>query len=204
MESNKPDKNEILQDKKTYRIYGFLWVIILSISIILTSIFLLIKGISDAFQSKFDINYFICSFILFIISGILTYFFPLYSSITVDMSNKLIVVKKYRFLFLKNTTTEINTDTVVKAYTEKNKDEIFGRKREFYNGFDLIFILNNGQRLVLLEGEIDKNNESTKLNYFLRDFFPGEYQDNKNKEPILIQMQTITSQYKPINIDNQN
>ena len=204
MESEKPDKNQILHETKTYRIYGFLWVIILSISIILSSIFLLIKGINDAFKSKFDINYFICSFILFIISGILTYFFPLYSSITVDMSNKLVVVKKYRFLFLKNTTTEINTDTVVKAYTEKNKDEGFGRKREFYNGFDLIFILNNGQRLVLLEGEIDKNNESTKLNYFLRDFFPGEYQDDKNKEPILIQMQTITSQYKPINIDNQS
>ena len=104
----------------------------------------------------------------------------------------------------KNTTTEINTDTVVKAYTEKNKDESFGRKREFYNGFDLIFILNNGQRLVLLEGEIDKNNESAKLNYFLRDFFPGDYQDDKNKEPILIQMQTLTSQYKPINIDNKS
>ena len=71
------------------------------------------------------------------------------------MTNKLVTVKKYRFLFLKNTTTEINTDTVVKAYTEKNKDESFGRKREFYHGFDLIFILNNGQRLVLLEGEID-------------------------------------------------
>ena len=204
MELEKPDKNEILQETKTYRIYGFLWVIILSISIKLTSIFLLIKGTSDAFQSKFDINYFICSFILFIISGILTYFFPLYSTITVDMTNKLVIVKKYRFLFLKNTTTEINTDTVVKAYTEKNKDESFGRKREFYRGFDLIFILNNGQRLVLLEGEIDKNNESAKLNYFLRDFFPGNYQDDKNKEPILIQMQTLTSQYKPINIDNKS
>ena len=204
MELEKPDKNEILQETKTYRIYGFLWVIILSISIILTSIFLLIKGTSDAFQSKFDINYFICSFILFIISGILTYFFPLYSTITVDMTNKLVTVKKYRFLFLKNTTTEINTDTVVKAFTEKNKDESFGRKREFYHGFDLIFILNNGQRLVLLEGEIDKNNESAKLNYFLRDFFPGDYQDDKNKEPILIQMQTLTSQYKPINIDNKS
>ncbi len=203
MELVKPEKNEIY-DKKTYRIYGFLWVIILSIVIILASIFLLTKGIYDIINSKFDINDFIGSFILFIISGILTYFFPLYSSITVDMSKKLVTVKKYRFLFMKNTKTEINTDTVIKAYTEKNKEESFGRKKEYFDGFDLIFILNNGQRLILLQGEIDKNNESKKLNLFLREFFPGEYQDDKDKEPILIQMQTFNSQYKPININSKS
>ena len=190
MESEKPDKNEILQETKTYRIYGFLWVIILSISIILTSIFLLIKGTSDAFQSKFDINYFICSFILFIISGILTYFFPLYSSITVDLSNKLVVVKKYRFLFLKNKITKIDTEKIVRAYAEKNKEESFGRSKEKYYGFDLIFLLNTGERMVPLEGEIDKNNESRKLNYFLSDFFLGSVDDN-NKDNVLIQLESL-------------
>ena len=191
MEINEKNSHVFLTSgKRTYRICGFLWVIILSIVLVIGSLFLLGKGINDIINNDFDINHFIVSIILLLISGILTYFYPLYSSITIDMNNKLVTIKKYRFLFLKNKITKIDTEKIVRAYAEKNKEESFGRSKEKYYGFDLIFLLNTGERLVPLEGEIDKNNESRKLNYFLSDFFLGSVDDN-NKDNVLIQLESL-------------
>lgn len=185
--------------KQTYRIYGFIFIILLSFVFILISIFLFSKGIYDIINTNFEINNFIGSIILFLIAGILTYYFPLYSSITVDIPKKLVTVKKYRFFFLKNKTTKIETDKIVQAYTIKNKEEGYGINQNSYDGFDLIFILNNGHRIVGLEGEIDKNNERKKLDIFLRDFFPGS-PDSDSNGSVLIQMQSFNSQYQPIEI----
>ena len=127
----------------------------------------------------------------------MTNYFPLYSSITVDMSKKLVTIKKYKFYFLKIITTKIETDKIIQAYTEKNKDEGYGIKDNSYDGFDLIFILNNGQRIVPLEGEIDKNNERKKLNFFLRQFFPFPSEIEENKD-IYIQIKNLNSQYQKI------
>ena len=181
--------------KKTYRIFGFILVILLSIVFVLLSIFLFSKGIYDAANSNFEINNFIGSIIIFLIAGIFTYYFPLYSSITVDMRKKLVTIKKYKFLFLNNITTKIDTNKIVRAYTEKNKDEGYGNKDNSFDGFDLIFILNDGHRIVGLEGEIDKNNERRKLNFFLRQFFKGSPDDDDSS--VFIQMQNINYQYQP-------
>ena len=195
---------EIDTPKQTYRIYGFISVILLSIVFILLSIFLFSKGIYDAIHSKFEINNFLGSIILFIIAGVITYFFPLYSSITVDMRKGYVTIKKYRFMFLCNKTIKIETDKIVRAYTEKNKDEGYGSnhdKHDGYDGFDLIFILNNGHRIVGLEGEIDKKNERRKLEFFLRLFFQGslDTEDNEDSDSVFIQLQNLKSQYQPIN-----
>ena len=183
--------------KKTYRIFGFILVILLSISFILLSIFLFSKGIYDAANSNFEINNFIGSIIILLIAGVLTNYFPLYSTITIDMEKKLVIIKRYRFLFLNNSTTKIDTDKIIRAYTEKNKEEGYGNKDNSFDAFDLIFILNDGHRIVGLEGEIDKNNEKRKLNFFLREFFPGAPDDDDSS--VLIQMQNLKSQYQPIN-----
>ena len=183
--------------KKTYRIFGFILVILLSISFILLSIFLFSKGIYDAANSNFEINNFIGSIIILLIAGVLTNYFPLYSTITIDMGKKLVIIKRYRFLFLNNSTTKIDTDKIIRAYTEKNKEEGYGNKDNSFDAFDLIFILNDGHRIVGLEGEIDKNNEKRKLNFFLREFFPGAPDDDDSS--VLIQMQNLKSQYQPIN-----
>ena len=200
---NTNNNNENEFQKQTYRIYGFVLVILLSLVFILLAIFLFGKGIYDIVNSKFEINNFIGSIILLLFAGILTYYFPLYSSITVDMPKKLVTIKKYRFFFLKNKTTKIETDKIVRAYTEKNKEEGYGRNQNSYDGFDLIFILNNGHRIVGLEGEIDKNNEKKKLDFFLRQFFPGSL-DNDSDGSAFIQMQNFNSQYQPIDISTNN
>ena len=161
------------------------------------SIFLLCKGIYDIFKSNFEINNFIGSLILILIAGIMTYFFPLYSSITVDLSKHLVIIKKYKFLFLKNKTIKIDTDKIIRAYTEKNKDEGYGVNENSYDGFDLIFILNDGHRIVALEGEIDKNNERKKLDNFLIQFFSGSLV-NDSDNSVYIQLQHFNSKYHQI------
>ena len=193
---NSSQKNYL--PKQTYRIFGFVLVIILSIVFLLLSIFLFIKGIYDMLNSNFEINNFLGSLIILIIGGIMTNYFPIYSSITVDMSKKIVTIKKYKFFFLKKKTTILDTDKIIQAYTENNKDEGYGEKDNGYDGFDLIFILNNGHRIVALEGEIDKNNERKKLNFFLRQFFafPNETDD---KNDTYIQMKNLNSQYQKIN-----
>ena len=134
----------------------------------------------------------------------MTYYFPLYSSITVDMANNLVIIRKYRFLFLNNVKTKLEFNKIKKAYTEKNKDEGYGTDhRNSFDGFDLIFILKEGQRIVGLEGEIDKNNERIKLNFFLRQFFPGDT-DNDEKATITIQLQNLQSNYQQINSEENN
>ena len=118
------------------------------------------------------------------------------------MPKKLVIIRKYRFLFLKNKTIKIDTDKIVRAYTEKNKDEGYGTNdKNSYDGFDLIFILNNGNRIVGLEGEIDKNNDRRKLDFFLRQFFAGDL-DSDNTNSVFIQLQSFNSQYQPINSNN--
>ena len=182
--------------KQTYRIFGFIIVILLSLVFVLLSIFLFCKGIYDITNSHFEINDFVGSIILILLAGIMTYYFPLFSSVTIDMNKKLVIIKKYRFIFLNNKTTKIETDKIIRAYTEKNKEEGYGRNQNSYDGFDLIFILNDGRRIVGLEGEIDKNNERKKLDFFLRQFFPGSL-DNDNSS-ISIQLQNFNSQNKEV------
>ena len=184
--------------KQTYRIFGFVLVIILSIVFLLISIFLFIKGIYDMLNSNFEINNFLGSIIILIIGGIMSNYFPIYSSITVDMPKKIVTIRKYKFFFLKKKTTILDTDKIIQAYTEKNKDEGYGEKDNGYDGFDLIFILNDGHRIVALEGEIDKNNERKKLNFFLRQFFAFPTETDANNDTY-IQMKNLNSQYQKIN-----
>ena len=195
---NKPTKNSEYHNKQTYRIYGFVLVLILAFVFVLLSFFLFGKGIYDIINSSFEINNFLGSIIIFLIAGVMTYYFPFISSITVDMSKKIVTIKKYRFFFLKNKTTKIDIDNITRAYTVKNKDEGYGINQNNYDGFDLIFILNNGHRIVGLEGEIDKNNEKKKLDFFLRQFFPGSL-ETESDDTVYIQMQNFNSQYQPIN-----
>ena len=107
MEEKIRDNNDINSShnnylpKQTYRIFGFVLIIILSIVFLLLSIFLFIKGIYDMLNSNFEINNFLGSIIILVIGGIMTNYFPIYSSITVDMPKKIVTIKKYKFFFLK-------------------------------------------------------------------------------------------------------
>ena len=143
--------------KQTYRILAHWFVYVLAIIFLIIGFSFLIFGIKQiADGDDVEIHNFIIFVVLVIISCIITYFFPFYTSITIDMLNKSVLVKKYKLFFIIKKVIQINTDDIVRAYTEVNytKDE---KKEE--EGFNLVFELKDGNKILALEAENDRDFE---------------------------------------------
>ena len=81
--------------KQTYRILGSCYMYALTIVFIVIGFTFLVIGIKDLVDGEdFNIHNFIIFVVLIIIACIITYFFPFYASITIDMLNRSILVKK--------------------------------------------------------------------------------------------------------------
>ena len=82
--------------KQTYRILSPWYIYALSIAFFIAGFIFLGLGIKEIVKGE-KINYhnFIIFVVLVLISCIVSYFFPFYSSITIDMANNAITVKKY-------------------------------------------------------------------------------------------------------------
>ena len=91
---------DIKVPNETYRIFGFWLVYILTIIFIVVAFAFLVIGIMELTKGEFYIHDFLVPIALFIISCLLTYFFPFYSSITVDLTNKLVTCRKYKLFFI--------------------------------------------------------------------------------------------------------
>ena len=173
--------------KETYRIFSFWLVYVSSIVFIVISIAFLVVGISELIkEGSTSIHNFLLPIALMIIASVITYFFPFYSSITVDLSNKVVICKKYKLFFIIKKIVRIETQNIAKVYTEKNLTEGYGNDdKNSVDGFNLIFEMNNGEKIIGLEGEIDKNYEMTKVGYFMSKFFPG-LTEEKGDNPQLV------------------
>ena len=161
--------------KETYRIFSFWLVYVSSIVFIVVSVAFLVIGISELIKDgSTSIHNFLLPIALMIIASVITYFFPFYSSITVDLSNKIVICKKYKLFFIVKKVVRIETQNIIKVYTEKNLSEGYGNDdKNSVDGFNLVFEMNDGTKIIGLEGEIDKNYEMTKVGYFMSKFFPG-------------------------------
>ena len=158
--------------KQTYHILGYWFIYVLAIVFLIAGFTFLAIGIKDiADGSDLDIHNFILFVVFIIISCIITYFFPFYSSITIDMLNKIVIVKKYKLFFIIKKVTQIDTDNIERAYTEVNYTGENNSGEE--DGFNLIFELKNGEKIKALEGESDRNFDMLKIGYFMKKFFPG-------------------------------
>ena len=125
-----------------------------------------------------NIHNFVLFVVLIIIASLITYFFPFYASITIDMLNKSVVVKKYKLYFIIKKETKLDTRDIIRAYTEVNYLKENDKTEE--DGFNLVFELKNGEKILALEGESDRNFEMIKIGYFLSKFFPGLSKTNSN------------------------
>ena len=169
--------------KQTYRILSPWYIYALSIAFFIAGFIFLGLGIKELVKGE-KINYhnFIIFVVLVLISCIVSYFFPFYSSITIDMANNAITVKKYKLFFIIKKVKQFDTREIERAYTEINyssDDDKNGEKSE--DGFNLIFELKNGEKIKALEGESDKNFEMIKIGYFMQKFFPGLSEANKDE-----------------------
>ena len=160
----------ITTPKQTQRITGHWLIYILAILILIGGIIFISLGIKELItEHSTSVHNFLLFIVLTLISCIITYCFPFYISITVDLLNKKVTVKKYKLYFIIKKVVELNTDQISKAYTEKN----YSKDEKTEEGFNLVFELKNKEKIIALEGEADRNFEMMKLAYFLRKFFPG-------------------------------
>ena len=145
--------------KQTYHILSPWYIYYLAIIFFLGGLAFLGLGISEVALGKdVNIHNFIIFPVLIIISCIITYFFPFYSSITVDMLNRIVIVKKYKLFFIIKKVTRIDTDEIVRAYTEINYENDENKKdNSTQDGFNLVFEMKNGEKIYALEGESDRN-----------------------------------------------
>ena len=178
---------EIKIPKETYRILSFWLVYVSSIVFIVVSVAFLVIGILDLIKDgSTSIHNFLLPIALMIIACIITYFFPFYSSITVDLSNKIVICKKYKLFFIVKKIVRIETQNIAKVYTEKNLSEGYGNDdKNSVDGFNLVFEMNDGRKIIGLEGEIDKNYEMTKVGYFMSKFFPGLTEEKGENQQIV-------------------
>ena len=174
--------NFITLPKKTYRILSPWYIYILAIIFLFGGLAFLAIGVVEVAQGKkLNIHNFIVFPVLVIISCLITYFFPFYASITVDMPNKVVIVKKYKLFFIIKKATQIDTEEIVRAYTEinyTNDDDKDDKKSE--DGFNLVFEMKNGDRIIPLQGETDKNFEMMKIGFFMKKYFSG-FDSSQNK-----------------------
>jgi len=169
----------IISPKQTYRITGHWFTYTLAIIFLLGGITFLVLGIKELItEHSTSIHNFLLFIVLLLISCIITYFFPFYISITVDLLNKIVIIKKYKLFFIIKKVVTINTEDINKAYTEKH----FSNGENTEDGFNLVFELKNKEKLLALEGEADRNFEMIKLGYFLNKFFPGLEKSQQMKE----------------------
>lgn len=174
--------NFITLPKKTYRILSPWYIYILAIIFLFGGLAFLAIGVVEVAQGKkLNIHNFIVFPVLVIISCLITYFFPFYASITVDIPNKVVIVKKYKLFFIIKKATQIDTEEIVRAYTEinyTNDDDKDDKKSE--DGFNLVFEMKNGDRIIPLQGETDKNFEMMKIGFFMKKYFSG-FDSSQNK-----------------------
>ena len=172
--------------KQTYHILSPWYIYFLAIIFFLGGLAFLGLGISEVALGKdVNIHNFIIFPVLIIISCIITYFFPFYSSITVDMLNRIVIVKKYKLFFIIKKVTRINTDEIVRAYTEINYANDENKKdKSTQDGFNLVFEMKNGEKIYALEGESDRNFEMIKIGFFVKKYFPGFDSSQNNSEDI--------------------
>ena len=172
--------------KQTYHILSPWYIYFLAIIFFLGGLAFLGLGISEVALGKdVNIHNFIIFPVLIIISCIITYFFPFYSSITVDMLNRIVIVKKYKLFFIIKKVARIDTDEIVRAYTEINYANDENKKdKSTQDGFNLVFEMKNGEKIYALEGESDRNLEMIKIGFFVKKYFPGFDSSQNNSEDI--------------------
>ena len=165
--------------RQTYRILSHWIIYVLAATFIVIAFTFLGFGIKDIVEGNdIEIHNFIIFVVLIVISCLITYFFPFYTSITIDILNRIVVVKKYKLFFIIKKETRIDTDEIVKAYTEINYINEDNKTDE--DGFNLVFELKHGEKIIALEGEPNRDFEMIKIGYFMKKFFPGLSETNNS------------------------
>ena len=167
--SSKIYKNEIKPEEEKniyYNQFNITVFVIFIISFILCSAFSIIFFIIFLDGRQTFIYYAITPIVILGIIVLFSSYYPLFSKIYIDIQKKLITITHIKILFCFNKYLYINMDDIELVSIEKNTKLIN------YDAYNLIFKMKKDNKIIGLEGEIDKNYESQNLFEFLRTSLP--------------------------------
>jgi hypothetical protein len=181
------NSGDLLSPKETHKVYGFWFTYASSIGFILLAIMFLTIGIVQIVNTgSTSIHNFLFPLVLILFSCLISYFFPFYSSVTFDLTNKTVTCKKYKLFWIIRRVVVIQLRDIQQAYIETNNSEGYGNTdKNSVDGYNLVFVMKNGEKKIGLEGEVDINNEMNKMRYFILKYFPS-IPDKENAQAQLI------------------
>ena len=170
--------------KETYRIYTYCLIYFLTFAFIglaITFLVIGIKGLID--DGTTSLHNFLLPVVSILIACILSYCFPFCISITIDTITGFVYITKYQLFCIIKKKVEIDISKIESVYVEKNYEKS-GKDKYSLDGYNLIFKLKSGEKILGLEGNTNKNKEIRKLEFFLHKYFKNldEAEDIKDEE----------------------
>ena len=165
--ANDKDTTQSIEEKDTYytqfnmNIFVSFIIFFVSCSLITIWLFIIYLDGNDLF-----IYYSIIPIILLFIVTVIFSFYPIFSKIKIDIKNKLVTIAHIKILFCLNKYIYVNLIDIELVSIEKNS------KIDIYDAFNLIFKMKKDKKILVFDGESDKNNESQNLFEFMRDALP--------------------------------
>jgi len=173
MEENQNHNMEKRNEKNIYftqfnfKIFSLFLLFFVSCSALATWLFIIYLDGKNEY-----VYYIIIPFIMLAFGTIIISFFPLFTKISIDIENDLIVFKHIKILFCLNKTNYLNLSEIEQVIVEKNTNVHYEMNDTKYDGFNLVFKMKKDKELRVLNGEEDKNFESQKIFDFLREILP--------------------------------
>lgn len=173
MEENQNHNMEKRNEKNIYftqfnfKIFSLFLLFFVSCSALTTWLFIIYLDGKNEY-----VYYIIIPIIMLAFGTIIISFFPLFTKISIDIENDLIVFKHIKILFCLNKTNYLNLSEIEQVIVEKNTNVHYEMNGTKYDGFNLVFKMKKDKELRVLNGEEDKNFESQKIFDFLREILP--------------------------------
>ena len=173
MEENQNHNMEKRNEKNIYftqfnfKIFSLFLLFFVSCSALTTWLFIIYLDGKNEYA-----YYIIIPIIVFVFGTIIISFFPLFTKISIDIENDLIVFTHIKILFCLNKTNYLNLSEIEQVIVEKNTNVHYEMNGTKYDGFNLVFKMKKDKELRALHGEEDKNFESQKIFDFLREILP--------------------------------
>ena len=163
----KRNEKNIFFTQFNFKIFSLFLLFFVSCSALTTWLFIIYLDGKNEY-----VYYIIIPIIILTFGTIITTFFPLFTKISIDIENDLIVFKHIKILFCLNKTNCLNLSEIDQVIVEKNTNVHYEMNGTKYDGYNLVFKMKKDKELKVLNGEEDNNFESQKIFDFLREILP--------------------------------
>ena len=163
-------RNDKLIYKSTFNRIGFTLIVSFYLIGIGALVGFILLGIYT--DSSFWIFMILFPLFLIVLSSVFSCAITLYNSIIIDYELGLIITKTQKFFCCLSQTNSIGLIEIEQIIIQINQNIHYSNDGVYYNCFDVIFKLLNGNEIKGIDGLIDKKNESGKVIDFIKKNIP--------------------------------